>query len=116
MVSTRTGVRFRAPMPTHLRCERRLSHSRQRRSEEHTSELQSRFDLVTLHSVPPRRSSDLMKPPLRTPVPTRLVPRGPRLTRLVPRALASVRVATRTDGVDADRRPVQGADADASAL
>src|SRR5438067_918548 len=30
-----------------------------RRSEEHTSELQSRFDLVRLPSSPPRRSSDL---------------------------------------------------------
>src|SRR5699024_2445791 len=29
------------------------------RSEEHTSELQSRFDLVLLHSFPTRRSSDL---------------------------------------------------------
>src|SRR5699024_940889 len=30
------------------------------RSEEHTSELQSRFDLVALHSFPTRRSSDLL--------------------------------------------------------
>src|SRR5699024_9704180 len=30
------------------------------RSEEHTSELQSRFDLVYLHSFPTRRSSDLL--------------------------------------------------------
>src|SRR5699024_2292751 len=29
------------------------------RSEEHTSELQSRFDLVAFHSFPTRRSSDL---------------------------------------------------------
>src|SRR5207249_2919928 len=31
------------------------------RSEEHTSELQSRFDLVYLHSFPTRRSSDLIE-------------------------------------------------------
>src|SRR5207249_3609176 len=30
------------------------------RSEEHTSELQSRFDLVPLHPFPTRRSSDLV--------------------------------------------------------
>src|SRR5699024_5986240 len=30
------------------------------RSEEHTSELQSRFDLVYIHSFPTRRSSDLI--------------------------------------------------------
>src|SRR5437867_629010 len=32
------------------------------RSEEHTSELQSPYDLVVLHSFPTRRSSDLGNP------------------------------------------------------
>src|SRR5882672_3078461 len=36
-----------------------LVHRQCRRSEEHTSELQSHSDLVDLHSFPTRRSSDL---------------------------------------------------------
>src|SRR5207249_3465139 len=46
------------------------------RSEEHTSELQSRFDLVDLYSFPTRRSSDLEELALSL-IRKKAVPRAP---------------------------------------